>query len=104
MLRQGLRVGVEGVEAVKHVTGNAVLEVFLGCFHELLACDVLVELDVAFGYFLAEFIGHFRHSLTLFAHESVVHKPFAHEFLRQLALGFTFGETFLIAFGIEIAG
>ena len=74
-----------------------------GSGNEFLAGDVFVKLDIAFRDFIAEFIGHFRHLLAFLAHEAVVHKPLAHEFFGELALGFALGEAFLIAFGIEIA-
>ena len=65
---------------------------------------MFVQLDIAVGDVVDDFVGHFRHFLSLFALETILHQPLTHKFLGQLALRFAFGEFLFVTVGIEIAG
>src|SRR5690606_30648152 len=73
-------------------------------FYEGLACDFLIQLDIAFRNFSNLFVCHFGRLLALFALKTILHKPFAYEFLGQLALGLTLFLQPVISVCIEIAG
>ena len=76
---------------------------FLGSLVELLACDVLVQLDVAAGYALCILVGNLWHSLARLVHEVVLDEPLTNELLRELALRLTLLKLLLVTVGIEVA-
>ena len=92
------------LQILRHVFLNTCGNVaFLCCLVELLACDVLVEFDVAVAYALGILVGNLRHLLSGLVHEVVLDKPLAYELLGELALWLACGEFLLVAVGIEIA-
>ena len=73
------------------------------CAYEPLTRYVLIELDVSLGHAEAVFVGHLGYLLSLFAHKALLGEPFAYKLFGELALGFSLGEAFFEAFGIEVA-
>ena len=76
---------------------------FLSSLVELLACDVLVQLDVAVRYALCILVSNLWHSLTRLVHEVVLDEPLANELLGKLALRLTLLKLLLVTISVEVA-
>ena len=110
-------------EVVSHVLLDACCDVAL--FYvlvELLACDMLVEFDVALAHALCIlsvisgivcpvalahalciFVGDFGHCLSGFVHEVVFDEPLAYELLRELLLRQALLKLLLVSVSVEVA-
>ena len=69
---------------------------------ELLANDVLIELDIAVADTLGILVGNLRHRLSRLVHEVVLDEPLTDKLLRELTLGLAFSQLLLIAVSIEV--
>ena len=91
-------------EVVSHVLLDACCDVALfNGLVELLACDMLVEFDVALAHALCIFVGDFGHCLSGFVHEVVFDESLAYELLRELLLRQTLLELLLVSVSVEVA-